>query len=128
MIFVYSMILLHRNKINVKTSMHQNLSNAQITLDHLCSPCYTNHLPDYVAGDSLNFSTESKQSMNEFMEWYLHWWPLHYPPKAPSQSVKGSSVFYGSTGRAQMYLRLYNYTRNETYLPITNDYIQNALS
>eukprot|EP01083_Nonionella_stella_P076679 209084_1 len=90
-----------------------------------CPPCYTNHLPDYVTGDSLNFSTQSKQSINEFMQWYLNWWPVHYPP---SKSAKGYDVFAGSAGRAQIYLRLYNYTRNETYLSIANDYIQNALS
>merc|ERR1719464_1684036 len=90
-----------------------------------CPPCYTNNRPDYTSSDALNYSDSTKQTMDETMQWYINWWAQNYPP---SQTSSGYNIFSGSAGRAQMHLRLYNHTKNETYLSIANAYIQHALS
>ena len=59
------------------------------------------------------------------MDWYINWWPNNYPP---SKTQNGYDVFLGSAGRGQIHLRLYNHTRNDTYLSIANQYVSHALT
>ncbi len=38
-------------------------------------PCYTNFATDYQTGDPITFNSAEKQSIQQFMDWYLGWWP-----------------------------------------------------
>jgi len=95
------------------------------TIGPPCPPCYTNFAPDYQSGDSITFDSTEKASIQRFMDWYIAWWPNNYPP---SQTNHGYNIFLGSAGRANIFLRLYMYSHNETMLEMATQYLEHALS
>ena len=93
-----------------------------------CPPCYTyyndGNKPIYNNADSLLFNSTQKSQIESWMNYYINYWAEVYPP---SLTVEGYDNFLGSSGRGIIHLRLYNYTKNETYLNIANEYVTHAL-
>ena len=56
----------------------------------------------------------------------MGWWPNNYPPT--NASVGGYNIFSGLAGRANIYLRVFQHTRNASMLKIATEYIDHALS
>eukprot|EP01084_Bolivina_argentea_P218028 370068_1 len=96
------------------------------TIGPPCPPCYTNEYEDYKSGDTINFSGSEQQEMAQFMDWYLSWWNSHYPPPVTSN---GYGIWEGSAGRANIFLRLYQYNKhNSSLIQTASNYVDHAIS
>lgn len=58
------------------------------------------------------------------MQQYLDFWPANYPP---TKSDHGASIVEGAAGRALIFLRMYNYTKNASDLSTASEYINTAI-
>jgi len=94
------------------------------TIGPPCPPCVVNEAADYQTGDPLTIDEETRDSIESYMNQYLEYWPKTYPP---NKDVHGASIVEGAAGRALIFARLFNYTKNETYLSMAQEYINGAL-
>ena len=100
------------------------LSNVSLVTGPPCPPCVVNEARDYQPGDALTLSDATRNRMEVYMNQYLSYWPEHMPP---TRNDHGSSIVEGAAGRGLIFLRMYNYTRNETHLALAAQYIDAAL-
>ena len=95
----------------------QDLSNPA------CPYNYKNTMPDYQDGNSVHLSDGLRTFMESNMATYLDLVVNNRPPG----KFDAATVFEGLGGRALMYLRLYDRTKDKTYLDTAQDYIDSAL-
>ncbi|ETO26890.1 hypothetical protein RFI_10244, partial [Reticulomyxa filosa] len=91
-----------------------------------CPYCYTNYESDYTTGSNLNFTDTELATIELHMSRWIEYWQHRYPPTLVEPSGD-YSVFTGLAGRAQLFLRVYLYTNNDTYLQLSKQYITTAL-
>lgn len=94
----------------------QNLDN--------CPYNYENTMPDYVPGDPIEISTASINWMRSTLEIYLNATVAARPPS----EIDDVTVFTGTGGRALMFLRLYDRSKDAEYLDMANQYIATSLA
>ena len=87
-------------------------------------PCVVNEAQDYKNGDSLTLTQQDINLVSSYMKEYVDYWPKNYPP---TQSNHGASIVEGAAGRSIVFLRMYNYTRNASYLTTASEYINTAI-
>eukprot|EP01084_Bolivina_argentea_P060263 110121_1 len=89
-----------------------------------CPPCVINEAQDYKTGDSLVITDATRNLVQSYMEQYNNYWLAHYPP---SNTQGGYSIVVGAAGRSLIFLRMYNYTNNASYLTLAEEYINTAI-
>ena len=62
------------------------------------------------------------------MNTYIEYWLDNYPPSLKYPLDDPSSIANGASGRALIFLRMYYYTNNASYLNIANEYMANSLN
>eukprot|EP01084_Bolivina_argentea_P040567 74952_1 len=92
-----------------------------------CPPCIVNTASDYTPGNSLIISSSTRDSIEFYMNKYTNYWLKNYPPSTVTPKSSASNIISGATGRSLMFLRMYNYTQNISYLNIASEYMDNAI-
>ena len=113
-VFVLSLFWLYVSGENVC----QDLSNPA------CPYNYNNTMPDYKEGIPVMINTELKQFMRTNFKKYLDLVKKNRPP----EKVDSPEVFNGVAGRALIFMRLYDRSKNTTYLMEAQQYMDTALS
>lgn len=89
-----------------------------------CPYNYNNTMPDYVEGADVSISPTLLAFMKTQLNVYLEMIYKTYPPS----KFDTADVFTGTGGRAYMFLRLFQLTKNATYLETAHDYITTSLN
>eukprot|EP01084_Bolivina_argentea_P005832 11006_1 len=92
-----------------------------------CPPCVINESPSYKTGDPLVITQQTRNSIQLYTNQYLNYWLKNYPPSRDIPLNDPTSIVEGATGRALIFLRMYNYTQNKTYLNTAASYIANTM-
>eukprot|EP01084_Bolivina_argentea_P281534 481713_1 len=98
------------------------------TIGPPCPPCIINSYSDYKPGDSLVISPTTRQNIESYMNQYTNFWLINYPPSTIIPATQPSNIVNGAAGRSLLFLRMFNYTHNISYLNIATEYINNAIN
>eukprot|EP01084_Bolivina_argentea_P256622 432112_1 len=135
MFLICSLSLLYLNAINSQPLQDEcQLVNATEppqcpqTIGPPCPPCIINSAPAYASGDPLTINTSTRALIQFYMNEYLNYWLQNYPPSMVIPANDATSIYKGATGRALIFLRMYNYTNNQTHLNIAAQYMRNTMN
>ena len=75
----------------------------------------------------MTFKSSTIDSLNNYINRNIEYWISNWPPDKIYPASSPFSVSQGSAGRGLLFLRLYYYTKNNSYLTLAQQYIDVAL-
>ena len=90
------------------------------------------YMPGMFVGDSTELSSELRTAMEAKLQQYIQLLLQNKPPVASRTPLTGDSfsssrVFDGAAGYSLIFLKLAKQTSNETYLTLSDQYLQQAI-